>query len=69
MPPAKKPRPTAQEQQKIAHWIKASVFKIDPQNPDPGRVTLRRLNRAEYHNTIRDLLGRGFRHPIRFSAR
>jgi hypothetical protein len=25
--------------------------------PDPGRVTVRRLNRAEYDNTVRDLLG------------
>lgn len=24
---------------------------------DPGRVTLRRLNREEYNNTVRDLLG------------
>src|SRR3954447_5574499 len=24
---------------------------------DPGRVTLHRLNRAEYNNTVRDLLG------------
>lgn len=57
MPPAKKPRPTSQEQEQIAHWIKSSVFDIDPKNPDPGRVTLRRLNRAEYHNTIQDLIG------------
>lgn len=28
---------------------------------DPGRVTIRRLNRAEYNNTIRDLLGIDFR--------
>ena len=27
---------------------------------DPGRVTIRRLNRAEYNNTIRDLLGVDF---------
>jgi mono/diheme cytochrome c family protein len=60
MPPAKKPRPTSQEQEQIAHWIKAAVFGIDPQNPDPGRVTLRRLNRVEYHNTIQDLLGVDF---------
>ena len=26
-------------------------------DPDPGVVTLRRLNRAEYNNTVRDLLG------------
>jgi hypothetical protein len=25
--------------------------------PDPGRVTIRRLNREEYNNTLRDLLG------------
>ena len=30
-------------------------------NPDPGRVTLRRLNREEYNNTIRDLVGIDFR--------
>jgi hypothetical protein len=30
---------------------------VDPQNPDPGRVTLRRLNRVEYRNTVHDLLG------------
>ncbi len=29
--------------------------------PDPGRVTLRRLNRVEYNNTIRDLFGVDFR--------
>jgi hypothetical protein len=36
------------------------VFAIDPQNPDPGRVTVRRLNRVEYRNTIRDLMGVDF---------
>ena len=30
---------------------------VDPRDPDPGRVTVRRLNRIEYRNTIRDLLG------------
>ena len=29
--------------------------------PDPGRVTARRLNRVEYANTVRDLLGIDFR--------
>ena len=28
--------------------------------PDPGRITARRLNRNEYRNTIRDLLGVDF---------
>ena len=57
MPPAKKPHPSPEQQQEITHWIKSAVFRVDPRNPDPGRVTLRRLNRAEYHNTIRDLMG------------
>ncbi len=57
MPPAKKPRPSAEEQQEITSWIKSAVFRADPQNPDPGRITLRRLNRVEYRNTIRDLMG------------
>jgi mono/diheme cytochrome c family protein len=36
--------------------------------PDPGRVTLRRLNRSEYSNTIRDLLGLEFRADKDFPA-
>ena len=30
-------------------FIKRGPLKQDPQNPDPGHVTLCRLNRAEYH--------------------
>jgi mono/diheme cytochrome c family protein len=57
MPPAKKPRPSPEQEAAIAHWIKSAVFRVDPANPDPGRVTVRRLNRVEYRNTIRDLMG------------
>lgn len=60
MPPAKKPQPTAEEKQRIEQWIKHSVIAADPVDPDPGRVTLRRLNRVEYRNTIRDLMGVDF---------
>jgi hypothetical protein len=57
MPAEQKPRLSAAEQQKLERWIKYGVFKIDPRDPDPGRVTVRRLNRVEYRNTVRDLLG------------
>jgi len=57
MPPEKKDRPTADELRVLENWIKGDVFQIDPENPDPGRVTMRRLNREEYRNTIRDLMG------------
>ena len=62
MPPVKrKERPSAEEIEKLAGWIKYDAFQLDPANPDPGRVTLRRLNRVEYQNTIRDLMGVEFR--------
>lgn len=57
MPPAEMPQLTAEETQLMERWVKSAVFHSDPQNPDPGHVTLRRLNRVEYRNTIRDLLG------------
>lgn len=57
MPPPKKPQPSPEQKERIARWIKEAVFEIDPENPDPGRVTVRRLNRVEYRNTVRDLLG------------
>ena len=60
MPPATEPRLSPAETQKLMSWIKLSAFSLDPAHPDPGRVTLRRLNRVEYRNTIRDLLGAKF---------
>jgi hypothetical protein len=57
MPPAGKPRPSAAEAKRIADWIKYAAFAIDPADPDPGRVTIRRLNRVEYGRTVRSLLG------------
>ena len=66
MPPAKKPQPTADEKVKLAAWIKYGAFGIDPQAPDPGRVTIRRLNRDEYRNTIRDLMGVDYDTPDEF---
>ena len=52
-----------EESGQLTGWIK-SVMKADDcgRTFDPGRVTIRRLNRAEYNNTIRDLIGIDF-HP------
>jgi hypothetical protein len=58
MPPKGKPRPTAAEQAEIVGWLQARLTSADCNRlGDPGRVTLRRLNRVEYNNTIRDLCG------------
>jgi len=66
MPPSKKPQPAREEKERLADWIKSAVFNTDPKNPDPGRVTLRRLNRMEYRNTIRDLMGIEFNAEVEF---
>ena len=57
MPPDKKPQPTPEERQRIIDFIQHALTSHDPTTTvkDPGRVTIRRLNRAEYNNTIRDL--------------
>jgi len=60
MPPENKKQPSPLERELIVKWIQTTVFKCDCDHPDPGRVTLRRLNRAEYNNTIRDLIGVDF---------
>jgi Protein of unknown function (DUF1592)/Protein of unknown function (DUF1588)/Protein of unknown function (DUF1585)/Protein of unknown function (DUF1587)/Protein of unknown function (DUF1595)/Planctomycete cytochrome C len=57
MPPEDNPHPTVEEQAALEKWIKFTAFGVDSQNFDPGMATVRRLNRVEYHNTIRDLLG------------
>jgi len=66
MPPDDGPRPSPEEVHRLEQWIKHDAFGIDPANPDPGRVTLRRLNRVEYRNTIRDLMGIDFNSEVEF---
>ena len=68
MPPAKKDRIPAADREKLVTWLKREALQLDPQNPDPGRVTLRRLNRVEYRNTISDLMGIDFRADEEFPA-
>ncbi len=57
MPPAGKPAPTPEERQALGDWMAAERLGVDFARPDPGRVTLRRLNRLEYENSVQDLLG------------
>lgn len=58
MPPPMRQQPKAEEVAVFRRWID-SVLGVDDctVRKDPGRVTLRRLNRNEYNNTIRDLMG------------
>ncbi|MCG8601036.1 MAG: DUF1592 domain-containing protein [Verrucomicrobiales bacterium] len=60
MPPADKKQLSDDQREKVLAFIESKVFKIDHENPDPGRVTIRRLNREEYRYTIKDLLNVDF---------
>ncbi len=61
MPPEDATQPAAREVASVVRKIEQSLAAADRQAaPDPGRVTIRRLNRTEYKNTIRDLMGVAF---------
>jgi hypothetical protein len=53
MPPKSKPRPPADEQRASADWLRDLLLE----EKKDGRTVLRRLNRVEYQNSLRDLLG------------
>jgi len=58
MPPKSKPRPPKDEIQALTAWIGGMVETAEAvERIAQGRVVLRRLNRVEYENTVRDLLG------------
>src|SRR3954451_7476416 len=58
MPPPALPQPPAELTSSAMTWLKEEVARQDRTiKPEAGRVSARRLNRAEYNNTIRDLLG------------
>lgn len=69
MPPEDEPQPTGEERAAIVGWIKQELANFDcAKISDPGRVTIRRLNRVEYNNTIRDLLGVDFQPAADFPS-
>ena len=58
MPPDGEPRPMATEVTTLISWIGQQTRDVElARREREGRVVLRRLNRIEYQNTIRDLLG------------
>ena len=58
MPPKGMPRPDGAQLKTVETWIQGEFDRADAaMKPESGRVTARRLNRSEYNNTLRDLLG------------
>lgn len=59
MPPDESAQPKPEEAEALSGWIEGYLTSqgCKPEDISPGRVTLRRLNRVEYRNTVRDLVG------------
>src|SRR5689334_4220145 len=57
MPPPGRPRPDAETYRAVASALEAALDAAAAANPHPGRVPVHRLNRTEYANAVRDLLG------------
>jgi hypothetical protein len=69
MPPKTAKQPSKAEREAALTAIENTLTKVDcGLAKDPGRVTIRRLNRAEYNNTIRDLCGVDFKPAEDFPA-
>jgi mono/diheme cytochrome c family protein len=57
MPPPGAPQPSDADRRAMLTWLETSLDAAAAVNLNPGRTeTLRRLNRTEYQNAIRDLL-------------
>ncbi len=57
MPPRPRPRPDAETYEHLITYLETALDRAAEANPDPGRTeTIRRMNRTEYQNAIRDLL-------------
>lgn len=58
MPPAGEGAPSAGEIEVLSRWIRDALDYVPSDGAiDPGWFIIHRLNRAEYRNTLRDLLG------------
>ena len=57
MPPPGQKRPTVADIIRVASSLETSLDRVATRHPNPGAVVLHRMNRLEYTNAIRDLLG------------
>ena len=58
MPPVEDSEVTVDERREFAQWVEGLLQREVPKLPvDPGQVTVRRLSRGQWRNTVRDILG------------
>jgi mono/diheme cytochrome c family protein len=57
MPPPAARQPDRGARSDVASWLEASLDAASASSPNPGRALVHRLNRTEYANAVRDVLG------------
>lgn len=57
MPPPGRPRPDPPSYAALSSFLEKGLDDAASANPNPGRVAVHRLNRTEYRNAVRDLIG------------
>jgi cytochrome c553 len=62
MPPAGMPAPDAATRSSVVHSLETQLDKLAAEHPNPGAPGIHRLNRAEYRNAVRDLVGLDMEH-------
>lgn len=57
MPPMEMPKPSEAVYNELVSWLESEIDELAASAPNPGRTdTFHRINRAEYANSVRDLL-------------
>lgn len=57
MPPPGNDAPDAAQRASLVKWLETQLDAVSATHPNPGAPAIHRLNKAEYSNSIRDLLG------------
>ena len=57
MPPVGRSRPDKAMADSLVTWLETELDRAAAERLNPGRPTLQRLNRSEYTNAVRDVLG------------
>jgi hypothetical protein len=68
MPPPGNPAPDAAQRASLVEWLESQLDAASAAHPNPGAPAIHRLNKAEYSNSIRDLLGLDMDHSAGLPA-
>jgi cytochrome c551/c552 len=68
MPPVGSPSPEPADRARLVAWLETELDRASAAKPNPGAPAVHRLNKAEYSNAIRDLLGLDMDHSAGLPA-